>query len=200
MAVAMISPHSSRALVATRTRRDALELNSDMSFDEWASVGSRIARIHSGSTWALGDWLLFGECRFGERYRSGLDVTNLNYQTLRNYAWVARSFAPARRREQLSFQHHAEVASLPAVEQDLWLHRAEAQGWSRNEMRRRVSERRLARKAAADDHPAVVVRVEVPLGRAERWREAAAVAQQGLLEWVAMVADAAAEESLHGER
>ena len=65
MAVAMISTTRSRALVATRTRRDALELSSDMSFDEWASVGSRIARIHSGSTWALGDWLLFGECRFG---------------------------------------------------------------------------------------------------------------------------------------
>src|SRR5881398_2378127 len=98
--------------VAPPARRLVLELGSEMSFDDWALVGTRIARICGGAAWALGDWLLFGERRFGERYRSALAATNLDYQTLRNYAWVARSFAPARRREHLSFQHHAEVAAL----------------------------------------------------------------------------------------
>ena len=197
MAVPMVSPSATQALAATRPRRVDLELSADMSFDEWASVGNRIARIHNGAAWALGDWLLFGERRFGERYRSALDATNLGYQTLRNYAWVARCFAPSRRRERLSFQHHAEVASLPAVEQDLWLHRAEAQGWSRNELRRRVSARRIARPA---EPSATVVRVEVPSTCAERWREAAAADQQELLEWLCKVADAAADASLRSER
>ena len=178
--------------VGAPPRRFVLELGPEMSFDDWALVGTRIARICGGAAWALGDWLLFGERRFGERYRSALAATNLDYQTLRNYAWVARSFAPARRREHLSFQHHAEVAALPAAEQDLWLHRAEAQGWSRNELRRRLAALRLQRRAEAE-LPPVVVRVEVPSDRAQRWRTAAAAAQQGLPEWLREVADAAAE-------
>ena len=199
MAVPMVSPSATQALAATRPRRVDLELSADMSFDEWASVGHRIARIHNGAAWALGDWLLFGERRFGERYRSALDATNLGYQTLRNYAWVARCFAPSRRRERLSFQHHAEVASLPAVEQDLWLHRAEAQDWSRNELRRRVSARRIAHRAESP-RAATVVRVEVPSNCAERWREAAAADHQDLLEWLRKVADAAADASLTSGR
>lgn len=128
-----------------------------------------------------------------------LEATGLEYQTLRNYAWVARSFAPGRRRERLSFGHHAEVAALAAVEQDLWLRRAEARGWSRNELRRQVSERRIARRAASRG-PAVVVRVEVPSESAERWREAAAAAERELRDWLRMVADAAAESSLSSAR
>jgi hypothetical protein len=193
----MITPLATKTLATTRPRRVGLELSASMSFDEWAGVGYRIARIHSGTAWALGDWLLFGEQRFGERYRSALEATGLGYQTLRNYAWVARCFAPSRRRELLSFQHHAEVASLPAVEQDLWLHRAEAQGWSRNELRRRVSARRIALRTQAP-RPATVVRVEIPSTCARRWREAAAADKQELLEWLRKVADAAAEASLAG--
>ena len=41
----------------------------------------------------------------------------LDYQTLRNYAWVARRFAMSRRRDTLSFGHHAEVPALPEPEQ-----------------------------------------------------------------------------------
>lgn len=119
---------NSQAAVATRVRANGLELSAGMSFDEWAILGHRIARVHSGSAWALGDWLLYGERSFGDRYRSAVDATNLDYQTLRNYAWVARSFESARRREGLSFQHHAEVAALSEPEQDLWLHRRRPSG------------------------------------------------------------------------
>jgi hypothetical protein len=180
--------------VAPPARRLVLELGSDMPFEDWAAVGARIARICGGAAWALGDWLLFGECRYGQRYRSALDATNLDYQTLRNYAWVARSIPPARRHEQLSFQHHAEVAALPAAEQDLWLHRAEAQEWSRNQLRRQLTAQRLQRRVERVEPP-VVVRVEVPSDRAQRWRSAAAAAQQGLPEWLREVADAAAERT-----
>src|SRR5215208_6409445 len=98
-----------------------LQLRLGMSFKEWTTLGCRLSRVSSASAWALGDWLLFGQRSFRRRYRTALQETNLDYQTLRNYAWVAGRFQPARRRDRLSFQHHAEVASMPEAEQELWL-------------------------------------------------------------------------------
>jgi hypothetical protein len=39
-------------------------------------------------------------------------ATGLDYQTLRNYAAVARRFELSRRRDNLSFHHHAELCAL----------------------------------------------------------------------------------------
>src|SRR4051794_37112073 len=119
-----------RTMTALDARRDRsaagqprmpLRLRPGMSFDEWAAVGKRLARVSSASAWALGDWLVFGECAYGHRYRAALAITDLDYQTLRNYAWVARTFDVSRRRDSLSFQHHLEVTSMTEAEQDLWL-------------------------------------------------------------------------------
>jgi hypothetical protein len=57
----------------------------------------------------------------------------------------------SRRRDKLSFQHHAEVAPLPEPDQDLWLNRAERLGWSLSELRRQL---RNARSNAAEERPA----------------------------------------------
>ncbi len=104
----------------------------------WEEVGVHLRDISSSSAWWLADWLIFGEESYGSRYRAALDRTGLDYQTLRNYAWVARRFEHARRRETLSFAHHAEVAHLSVPEQDYWLRKAERENWSRNELRRQV--------------------------------------------------------------
>src|SRR3954469_13414698 len=125
---------------------DTFSLRPGMSFGDWAAVGQRLSHVSSRATWALGDWLLFGERAFGTRYRTAVEATDLDYQTLRNYAWVAGSFPAHRRRGELSFQHHAELASSSEAEQDLWLNRAVAGAWSRNELRRRLR----AHRAGAD--------------------------------------------------
>jgi len=95
----------------------------------------------------LGDWLVFGQATYGGRYREAVERTGLDYQTLRNYAWVARRFELSRRRDTLSFGHHAEVAALPGPEQDFWLRKAEEFGWStmrlRAEVRSSLDERGL---------------------------------------------------------
>lgn len=169
-------------------------LRPGMSFNEWTTLGCRLAHVYSASGWALGDWLLFGQRTFGQRYRTALRETNLDYQTLRNYAWVAGRFAPHRRRDTLSFQHHAEVASLPEVEQELWLRRAEAEHWSRNELRRRL---RLQRSSLRPPAPApLVMRFEVTPEDERRWRRAAAIRQLALQDWLRIVADAAATDEL----
>jgi len=173
-----------------RTSQNALELRQGMTYRDWVIVGKRLASVSSASTWALGDWLLFGERSFGHRYREAIEATNLDYQTLRNYAWVAGRFPPRRRRAALSFQHHAEVAALPPAEQDLWLHRAEKECWSRNELRRRLR----AHRRPAGTAP-VVVRFELTPEDERRWRRAAASTELDLQAWLRRVADAAAAEA-----
>jgi len=115
-----------------------LQLPRQLSFDRWLSVGRRLSDISSSSAWCLGDWLVYGEVAFDGRYRDAIEQTALDYQTLRNYAWVVRRFCLSRRRDSLSFGHHAEVAALPEVEQDFWLGKAEEFGWSAKRLRREV--------------------------------------------------------------
>lgn len=77
--------------------------------------------------WWIGDWLLYGNKRYGERYARAARITGYDVQSLMNMVWVASSFEPARRRDALSWSHRAEVAALTPEEQDDWLTRAEAQ-------------------------------------------------------------------------
>jgi hypothetical protein len=143
----------------------------------------------------MGDWLVYGQERYADRYRQAIELAGLDYQTLRNYAWVARQFRWERRHEQLSFQHHAEVAALPPDEQDSWLSRAEQHRWSRNQLRNHIREsRRLAGGGVADQ--AVMPRLSVPAERIERWREAARRSSDNFEHWVLMALDSVASEQL----
>jgi hypothetical protein len=102
----------------------------------------------------------------------------------------------SRRRDTLSFQHHAEVAALDDPQQHLWLRRAEAGDWSRNELRRRLAAERNARTAPAEQ---VCVRIEIAVEREHRWRTAAAAAGLDLVAWMASTVDAAADAMLSEE-
>lgn len=114
-----------------------LSLPADLSFEEWADYGERLFAMERGVMWAIGDWWRFGEHRYGERAAAALD-SRYSYQTFRNAGYVAGAVEPSRRRDVLSFSHHAEVAALPTDEQDYWLTQAERGEWTRNELRARI--------------------------------------------------------------
>jgi hypothetical protein len=97
------------------TRRTSLTLPDAMPLDSWVSVGQEIAVISDASAWWLADWLIYGRDKYPKRYRHPIDRTSLSYQTLRNYAWIARAFPMSRRRDKLSMQHHAQVVTLLSV-------------------------------------------------------------------------------------
>jgi hypothetical protein len=181
------------------TRRSGLSLPDDLSMDRWRRVGEQIFVVVDSSSWWLGDWLVFGENKFPDRYKQVIETTSLDYQTLRNYAWVARKFPIHRRREKLSFQHHVEVARLPEDQQDAWLERAEQAGWSRNQLRRRL---RLSRDGGQVNggHAGIGVELSVNVSaeRRQRWQQAAENAGVSLVDWVVVVVDRAAEGVLDG--
>jgi hypothetical protein len=148
--------------------RTGLEFPARMSFDKWLHIGRMLSAVNTSAAWCLGDWLVFGETAYNGRYRDAIEQTSLDYQTLRNYAWVARRFPLFRRRDTLSFGHHAEVAALSEPEQDFWLRKAETLGWSRNKLRREVKSSLRERAQESGDQRAALAKAPAPPGEPDR--------------------------------
>lgn len=175
-----------------RAMRNALYLRRGLEFDEWAEIGRRIAVITDSAAWWIGDWLAFGRRFYPGRYKAALAMTGLDYQTLRNYAWVASRFTASRRDDRLSFGHHAEVASLADDEADAWLARCAAERWSRRTLRRELRQA-LGR---GRDHASVAVPLAARRDQILRWTTAAETVGASLDEWIAGALDCAAEAAI----
>jgi N6-adenosine-specific RNA methylase IME4 len=126
--------------------KTALELPSEMSFDDWAEYGARLSRISEGVMWWIGDWWRYGEARYGERAAQALESGNYAFQTYADAGWVAGKIGTSRRREVLSWSHHKEVAALDPEVADVLLDDAIAHEWSRNDLRKQVREHRRAER------------------------------------------------------
>ncbi|SDI16710.1 hypothetical protein SAMN05421505_13653 [Sinosporangium album] len=175
---------------AVLTRRTSLSLPERMPLEDWKRVGRQLTCINDSSTWWLGDWLVYGREVYPDRYRRAIEDTALDYQTLRNYAWIAGRFLKHRRRPALSFQHHAEVAALADHLQDMWLDRAEQHGWSRNTLRTHI---RRDRGLVPMTITAVVqIRMDIAVEQKRLWQDAAERTHSELREWMVEVLNEAA--------
>jgi hypothetical protein len=96
----------------------------DLDAHEWAAAGKRIGAVGRSIQWLLGDWIAYGNAKFGERYSRASKITGYDTQTLMNMVYVASHFPISRRRENLSWSHHEALAALGADEQDQWLDEA----------------------------------------------------------------------------
>jgi N6-adenosine-specific RNA methylase IME4 len=115
-------------------------------FEQYADVGVFIQGAVKRSSFWLVDWLAYGESRadWADRLQQVVDVTGLSPKTLRN-ARAVRAVAPSRRRaETVDFSHHVEIASLPPAEQETWLERCEASGWTVRDLRLNLRARKRA--------------------------------------------------------
>jgi hypothetical protein len=162
-----------------------------VSLNEWVRLGRHIFNISESASWWLGDWLNYGREAYPDRYRTAIAETGLDYQTLRNYAWIAAKWPESARCAGLSFHHHAEIAAMPEPERSEWLRRALDGKWSRNELRARVRAAQKELRASAAD----VVRLhDIGGDRVRRWRDAASRARKDLVEWMTEVLDEAATQ------
>ncbi|MEV0675263.1 LmbU family transcriptional regulator [Actinosynnema sp. NPDC050436] len=178
-------------ILATST---GLGFPQNITFETWERAGRRIAGIVNTAGWCLGDWLVFGQNRYYNRYRRAIEKIGLDYQTLRNYAWVARNVDYSRRNDKLSFQHHAEVAALNPEDQTRWLDSAARNGWSRSRLRQEI---RLSRGSIGTAGNSVALpRLAVSSENVERWRRAASGAETDFEAWIVSVLDRAASAVL----
>lgn len=99
--------------------------------------------------WGLGDWIRYGNAKFGERYSRATRITGYDVQTLMNMVYVASRYEISRRRETLSWSHHETLAPLDPAEQESWLDRVVAEKLSVADLRTELRSARRGGEAPA---------------------------------------------------
>jgi hypothetical protein len=122
----------------------ALVLPPDLSFERWVEYGKSLGRFGRAWQWWVGDWLVFGDRTYGDKHIAAIEATGYRYSTLNKLRWVAERVELVRRRTDLSFAHHQEVARLAPAEQDRWLDLAARERWSASRLRRELRPKRAA--------------------------------------------------------
>lgn len=136
--------------VATRTRV-AWAPQREIAHPEWVVAGRNLGAIERGSQWWIGDWLLYGAAKWGEKYVEAAKIIGgYDVRSLRNMASLALEFDLSRRRDNLTWCHHAAVASLEPDEQDHWLDRATALRLSVSDLRIELRSARRCRTQVVD--------------------------------------------------
>lgn len=125
-------------LPGCRLTRTGIIFDKNVTEKQWERAGDCIQFMVGATLFGLGDWYLHGENHYPDASQS-LQETGYEYGTLQNATWVCRKIEISRRRENLSFSIHQEVASLKSNEdQDFWLEKAEKEKWQKQELREAI--------------------------------------------------------------
>lgn len=92
-----------------------ISLDAKTDFDEWSALGQNLLRFARSHQWWVGDWLAFGEDKFGEEAPQAVEILGLDPKTLMNYRRVAGRIPLKDRRPFLSWTHHRIVADLDGL-------------------------------------------------------------------------------------
>lgn len=145
----VVSFEGRQLVLPGRVHSVGLELPESLTYEQWQGIGSALQSVNRSVMWWVGDWLRYGERRWGEMYSQAIEETGRAERTLQNAKWVAEKFESSRRRELLSWRHHAEVAALPTGEADDLLDMAEREHMSTRELRLEVQKVKAARAIGA---------------------------------------------------
>lgn len=132
-----------------------IEFHEELTFEEWDDLGQKLAPVGKSIGFIIGDWINYGEGRYGEKYDDAIARTGLAVQTLRNYAWVARRVEMSVRTDNLDFTHHQVVAKLKSPdEQGHWLQMAVKHKLGKRRLQKSINFGRLAteQELAGDPH------------------------------------------------
>jgi hypothetical protein len=149
-----------------------IQFNEELSFEEWDTLGQKLGEVGKSIGFIIGDWINYGEGRYGEKYEEALARTGLAYKTLRNYAYVARKVELSLRKDNLDWYQHATVAKLKTDEEKRhWLEVAERHDLSVRRLRKSINFGRLATEEEVRGDPADrgYVTYLALLNRLRRW-------------------------------
>lgn len=112
----------------------SLTLPATISQDEYEALGTMLGTYRESLHWAIGDWLAYGERRWGEESYQLSEALGISEASRLQYVRVATLIAPARRMRGLSWTHHRHVAHLEPETQTELLQKAVDNGWSKRDL------------------------------------------------------------------
>jgi hypothetical protein len=120
----------------------SMAIPTGLSETEWMDVGRKLSTVQGASLWWVGDWVDAGFAAYGKRvaYDLAQSATGMGRGSLYSYHVVSKHFIPARRVSELTFKHHAVVATprLTIGQQDDLLRDAVQLGLSPKQLREEV--------------------------------------------------------------
>lgn len=134
--------------------RTGIEFHEELSFDEWDSLGRELAPVANSIGFIVGDWINYGEKRYGEMYSEAIKLTGIALETLQQYSYVARKIQRCDRSHLLGWTHHLVVAKIKdPEEQRHWLDMAHKHKLSKRRLQKSINFGRLATDSEVQGDP-----------------------------------------------
>jgi hypothetical protein len=149
-----------------------IQFKDELSFEEWDTLGQKLGEVGKSIGFIIGDWINYGEGRYGDKYEESLARTGLAYTTLAHYSYVARKIQFCLRKQNLDYSVHATVAKLKTDdEKQHWLDMAEKHELSVRRLRKSINFGRIATEEEVQGDPADrgYVTYLALLNRIRRW-------------------------------
>lgn len=124
-----------------------IDIPADTTETQWTELGRALCRLGAAAQWLIGDWLAFGDRRWGKTYEQVAELTGYEVQSLRDMVYVVTHVSV--RTDKLSFSHHKIVAGLAPEDQQAWLTRAIENGASSKQLIAEIRHWRKSQKPPA---------------------------------------------------
>lgn len=124
-----------------------LTFKRDVSKEEWMDVFKALKQVEGCVQFWIGDCLAYRQQKWG-MYDDIAEETGYETKALRNIKYVADNVELSRRKDNLSFSHHVEVASLPPEKQELFLNMAVEDKLSVRDLREQIRRSNIEEKTA----------------------------------------------------
>lgn len=107
--------------VASANTDVALSIREGVTLDEWRDQFRQLATGTRKLIWYLGDLAAYGLSQWPQAVREFIRNSEFEAGTIHTASWVCKQIPPERRRADLCYSVHIEVAALTPNEQDKWL-------------------------------------------------------------------------------
>ncbi len=107
----------------------------NMPFEQAESIGYVLGDMHKSIQFAMGDWLIYIEGMYPERWSQMAEALGVSEEKKREYRRVAASVPRSIRRKGVDWSHHRAVAPLEPTAQRQWLKKVETERMSHAALR-----------------------------------------------------------------
>jgi len=114
--------------------RVGLLLPVNITDSEYEALGFALGEAQRSIQFAIGDYILAGEHLFGQEAYQLQESLGISVEQRRQYVRVSERIPIGRRRVELTWSHHREVAAMDPADQDAWLEDAVTNGWNKQEL------------------------------------------------------------------